>query len=126
MVMFSFSFFHRNFPFLANLAPKFEIVSLSRNVVPRLIQMNMHNSVVVFTFFYFEHKYPFWGNLLQKINIDGLSLKFGAWTKLNMQNSMVMFTFSVLKWEYTFLANLVQKIKNVKLFLNLVPRLTGS
>ena len=65
MLMFILSVFDWKYPFAANLAQKFKIISWSRNLVARLIWIcgiQWYCSLFVL-----EWKYPFWANLVQKI-----------------------------------------------------------
>ena len=67
VVVFSFSVLDRKNPFWANLVQKIKIVSLSWNLVPRLIRILEFNGDLHFFFFYWKH--PFWANLVQKFKI---------------------------------------------------------
>ena len=72
VVMFTFSVFNWNYPFWANLVQKIKIVSLSWNLVPKLIRkyrIQWHCSF----FFVLVRKHPFWANLVQKIKLVSLS-----------------------------------------------------
>ena len=69
---FRFSALDWKYPFWANLVQKIKIVSLSWNLVPKLIRI-WRILMVVFTFSVFRQKYPFWPNLVQKIKIASLS-----------------------------------------------------
>ena len=115
------------FPFLTrntlfgNLVKKYQIVSLSWNLVPRLTQYAEFNGGVHFIRYRLE--IPFCTNLFQKNQNCQFTLKFGIYSNSNMQNSVVVFTFSVLDQKYHFGATLVQKIKIVSLSWNLILRL---
>ena len=103
--------------FWANLVLNFKTVSLSWNLVSRLVQI-CRIQMVIFTFFVSYQKSPFWANLVQKIKVSltpsgstplleapffgkfgptnrnsQLKLKFGTLINSNMQNSMAVFIF---------------------------------
>ena len=67
-----FSILDGKHPFWANLPQKIKIVSLSWNLVPRLIQIC---KIQWWCFFFsiFDRKYIFWANLVQKIEIASLN-----------------------------------------------------
>ena len=72
--IFTFFCFRPEFSCLVKFYPKNKIVSLSRNLLPRLI-LNMYNPmvVVIFTFSVLDRKHPVWANLVQKSKIFSLS-----------------------------------------------------
>ena len=80
---------------------KVKIVSVSINLVPRLI-LNMESSIALFTFSVLGRQQPFWTN-------------FCTYTNSNMNNSVVFFTFSVLYWKHLFWKTKVNKM--ILLFL---------
>ena len=72
MVMLTFSVFDRKHPFWVNLVEKSKIVSLSWNLVSRLIQI-WRNQWWCSLFLFLSRKHPFWTNLVQKMKIVSLS-----------------------------------------------------
>ena len=60
------------YPFWTNLIQKIKLVSLSLNLVPRLIRI-CRNSMTSFTFSALDCKNFFWANLVQTIKIVCLS-----------------------------------------------------
>ena len=107
------SVFDWKYPFWVNLVQKLKNVSLSWNLVLRLIQICR-----MFTFFCFSLEIPFWANLVQKNQNCQFELKFGTYTNLNMKNLMVVFTFSVLDKKNLFGANLILNTKIVSLIVS--------
>ena len=108
------------YSFCAKLVQKIKNVSLSWNLVPRLIR--------VYRIQWWCSLFPLsTGNtLFRQIwsqNSKLLKVKSGISTNSNKQKSMVMLTFSIFDRKYPFWANLVQKTKIVSLSWNLVPRL---
>ena len=100
--MFTFSVLREKCPFCTNLVPKFQIVCLKWNLVPKLISICKFNGDVYF--FIFDQRYHFWSrNSKSSVSAEIWYLD----TNSNIQNSMVMFTFS----EFPFWANLVPKFK---------------
>ena len=73
IMVLTFSALDWKYGFWTNLFQKIKIVSLSRNLVPRLkyadFNRNMQISIMIFTFSIFEHKYPSWTNFVQKFKI---------------------------------------------------------
>ena len=63
-----FCCFHWKYPFLTNLFQKIKIVSLSWNLVPRVIWISRHQWWCSL-FSVFDWRYPFWANLVQKTKI---------------------------------------------------------
>ena len=88
MVTFTFSVFHRRYPFA-------EYAEFSDGV----------------HFFCFRQEIPFLDKFCLKNQNRHFRLIFGTETNSNMQNSMVVFTFAALDQKYPFWANLVQKIR---------------
>ena len=74
MVVFAFSVLVRKHPLWANLSQKIKIVSLSWNLLPRLIEYVEFNGYI--HFFYFRTETPFLGKLVQKINLNLLNCQF--------------------------------------------------
>ena len=66
--IFSLLFLDQESPFWANLLQKIKIVSLSRNLVPNLIQMGRFQWW--YSFIYFGLKVPFLGYFFQKIKLS--------------------------------------------------------
>ena len=120
MVMFTFSAFDQKSLFWVNLVQKITIVSLSWNLVPKLIQICR---IQCSPFLLLARNNPVGTNLVQKNQDCQFKLKFGTKTNWNMQNSMVVSSFSIFDWKYPFWSNLIQKIKIASLSWNLVPRL---
>ena len=109
---------------LSNFSPKIEIVSLTCNLVRRLIRILIIQCQCSL-FSVLDWKYS---SVLNKrggtlINFSNFFffLKFGTKTNFNLNNSIAMLTFYVLDWKYLFWANLVQKINMVSLSWDLVP-----
>ena len=75
VVRFTFSVFNRKYPSWENLVPKFKIICLNRNLMPRLIRLG---SIQWWCSLFLSQgrKYLFWANFLQKIKIASLSLNF--------------------------------------------------
>ena len=119
--MFTFFVFDWKYPFWANLVQKIKIISLSWNLVPRLIRICRIQWWC--SFFCVWSETLFWGKFSPKSQNYQLKLKFVTYTNSNMQNSMMLFTFFVFEWKYPFWANLVQKIKIISLSWKLVPTL---
>ena len=72
MVMFTFSIFSPEIPFLGNLVPKFKVVSLKLKPGTKS-NSDIQNSMVLFTFFALDREYTFWADLVQKIKTVSLS-----------------------------------------------------
>ena len=108
-VVFTFSVLHRKHSFWANFVRKRIIVSLSRNLAPRLISIyrtQWHCSV-----FLFQTGKSILGKFGEKSQNWQFQLMFGTKTNSNMPNSMMVFTFSVSDGKAFFSANLVQNSK---------------
>ena len=119
MVVFTFSVCYRKYHFWANLVLKIKIVSLSRNLEPRLIL------VCRVQWIYLIFLFSTWKFNPKNQNCQ-CKLKFCTSTNLNMQNSMVVFPFFVFDRKTTnthFWANLVQIFKIVCSKWNFIPRL---
>ena len=144
-----FFLFARKYPFWANFVQKIKILSLSSNLVPKLIRIcriqwcDAHFYCFCFSleipflgkfgpdkfeyaevdggvhFFVFRSQIPFLGNLVQKIKIVYLNWYLGP----RIIQLCRIVHFSVFNRKYPFWANLVQKIKIVSLSWKLVPRL---
>ena len=109
-----FSVLDQKNPIWANLIKKIKIVSLSWNLVPRLICIYGIQWRSLFLFLTINIVL---GQIWSK-NSKLFKVKFDTKANLNMQNSMMMFTFSVFDLKYLFWANLVHKIKIVRLSWN--------
>ena len=96
----TFSVLERKHPFWVNLVQKIKIVSLSWNLVPRLIRTCRIQWWCAF--FGFRPETPFLGKFGSNSQNCQFKLKFGTWTNSKMQNSMVLFTFSVLYQKHPF------------------------
>ena len=119
MVEFTVSVFDRIYPFWVNQFQKIKIVTLSWNLVHKLI--HLHRIQWWYSLSCFRPETPFFlGKFGSKNHNYQFKMKFGTEISLNIQNSMVVFTFSVLDWKYPSWANLVQKIKIISLTWNLV------
>ena len=117
----SCSVFDWKYPFWINWVQKLKIISLSWNLVHRLIQVCRIPWRC--SLFLFLTGSTFLGRCDPKNQNFQFELKFCTYNNLNMQNSMMVFTFSVLNQKNLFGVNLVHKIKIVSLSWNLVPRL---
>ena len=125
MMLFIFLLFQWKYPFWANLVQKFKIVTLSWNLVAKLIGTCRIQWWCSF-FFRFWVEIALMGKFGPKYQNCHFKLKFGTYSNSRMQNSMMLFIFLVFQWKYPFWANLVQKIKIVTLTWNLAPRLFRS
>ena len=122
----------RKYSFWPTLDQKIKIVTLSRNLVPRLIQIcRIQWWCSLFPFF--DQKYAFWANLVQKIKIVSLT-----W---NLVHSLIMWICRIQWWLSFYFSVLDQiyplytlyriypgqicskKLKFLDLSWNLVPRL---
>ena len=120
LVMFTSPFLTGDTNFWENLVPKFEIVSLSWNLAPRLIRIWRTQWRYLF-FFVFDWKYFSWGCFFQKSKI--------AYWSWNLEPRLIRIyitwwqfsSLSFLDWKYLFWLNLVQKFKIVSLSWNSVP-----
>ena len=83
MVMFPFSVFDGKYPFWEKMVQKIKIVSLSLNLVPRLIWIYRKLSGDVH-FFRFRPEIPFLGKFDPKIQITLFKMKFSTTTNSNM------------------------------------------
>ena len=91
VALFNLSLFDQKHPFWANLVQKIKLVSLSWNLVARLIwkcriQWWFH-------FFHFWLELPLLGKLGPKNQNCQFKLKFGTYTNSNKQNSVALFCF---------------------------------
>ena len=109
-----FSVLDQKNSFLANLVQKIKVVSISWNLVPKLIQIWQFNYNV--HFFCFRPWISLSGEFGSKIQNCLFTVKFDTKTKSNTQHSEVMSILSLC-------VNLVQKFKRVNLRRNLKPRL---
>ena len=112
-VVFIFSVLHMKYHF-------FILVSLSWNLVPKIIQM----CKILFWFFHFYRLLPditFLTNLFEKTKI--LNLSQNLISKRIRILTMMLFMFFVLDWKTIFGAYLVPKFKTIFLKWNLLPRL---
>ena len=66
IMVLTFSALDWKYGFWTNLFQKIKIVSLSRNLVPRLKYADFNHDL---HFSVFEHKYPSWANFVQKFKI---------------------------------------------------------
>ena len=105
----------------ANLVEKIKVVSLSRNLVPRLIRTCTIQWQC--SLFLFQTGTTLFGQIGPKTQNCQLKLRFGTYTSSNMQNAMVVFIF-FLFFCFIFLfflcfffcfTNLVQKIRIARL-----------
>ena len=123
VMVFTFSLLDQKLLFWANLVQKIKIVSLSWNLVPRLIRICrilwscFTGNTLLFKFgrknknFQFKQKFsvldrkhPLRANLVQQIKIVSLSWNLvSIYINSNMRISMVVFTFSVLYRKHFFL-----------------------
>ena len=117
MVMFTFSVFDSEIPFLGKFGLKNQNCQLELKF-GTYTNLNMQNWTEMFTFFIFDQKYCFLGPKNQNYQFE---LKFGTWANSSMHNSMAMLTFCVFDQKYPFGTNLVQKLKIVCLRWSLVP-----
>ena len=99
--MVHFLLFGQKYPVWDKLVQKIKIVSLRRNLIPRLIQICWIQWCFSL-FFVFERKRSSWTNFVQIVNI---------------------YSFFVSDQKCLFLENLVQNVKIVSLRLNLLASL---
>ena len=97
------SVFDWKFLFRQIWSKKIRIVSLSENLIPRLIRI------------YRIQCSPLLGKLGPKNQNCRFKLQLCTYTNSNMQNSMVVFILFFLDRKYPFWTNLVHKIKIVSL-----------
>ena len=121
MALFAFSGLDRKHPFCANLVQKIKIVSLSWNLVPRLIRICKIEWWC--SLFPFLARSTFWGKLGPKNSNCPSKLRLGTKTNSNMQNSLVVLTLSVLEYKRFFWANVVQNIESSDLVRRLIIRI---
>ena len=100
----------------ANLVEKIKVVSLSRNLVPRLIRTCTIQWQC--SLFLFQTGTILFGQIGPKTQNCQLKLRFGTYTNSNMQNAMVVFIFVLFLFLFLFFfcflfcfTNLVQKIR---------------
>ena len=108
MVVFTFFVLDRKYLFWTKLVPKIKIVSLSLNLVPKLIRICRIQWL--YSLFHVRLEIPFLGKLFPKFKIVWLNSKFGTWTNSNIENSMLMFSNSCILFLESF-------SKNSKLFV---------
>ena len=119
--MFTFSVFDRKYPFRANFFKKMKIISLSWNLLPRLIRKCR---IQWWCSFYFILYWKcLFGQIWPKKTNCHFKLKLCSKTNSNMQNSMVILFCFFCDRKYPFCVNLVQKSKTASLGWNLVIRL---
>ena len=106
----TFSVFQWKYPFWAYLVQKNKIVSLSRNLVQRIIAIC---KIPLSTFSVFSLEIPFLNKFVPKNRDCQFELKVGTYTNSNMENSI-----RIPLW-----ASLVPNFKIDCLKSNLVPRL---
>ena len=124
--MFTFSVFHRKYPYWANFFSKFKIILISWNWEQRLVPLCRIQWCYSLFLSYIDWKYPFWVNSVQKNQNCWFKLRSGTKANSNMQNSIVIFIFLYfffLDRIYPCWANSLQKTKIVSLSWNLVTRL---
>ena len=104
----------------ANLVEKIKVVSLSRNLVPRLIPASTIQWQC--SLFLFQTGTTLFGQIGPKTQNCQLKLRFGTYTNSNMQNAMVVFIFVLFLFLFLFFfcfffcfTNLVQKIRIARL-----------
>ena len=115
--------FRPEIPFLNKVSPKIKILSLSWNLVARLIRIcRIQCAMVIFTFSVLHRKYPFWANLVPKFKIVSLSWNLPRLIRICRIHRRCSF-FSVLNRKYPFRANFLHKVNIVSLSWNLVPKL---
>ena len=116
--------FRPEISFLKKFDPKITTVSLSWNLVSRLIRIfrnsKFHGDVY---FFHYPPEKPFLSKFDSNIQNCQFKLKPGTQTNSSNQDSMVMFIYSVLDRKYPFWAKLIPNFKIVSLSWNLVSRL---
>ena len=109
-------------PFCANLVKKIKIISLKRNLVPRLTwicEIQWWCSL-----FLFLTIISFMGKFDLKIHNCLLKVKFDTKTNLNMRNSMVVSILSVLDWKWLhFLGKFGPKNHNCQFKLKIGTRI---
>ena len=123
IMLFTFSVLGSEYRFCASFVQKIKIVSLSWNLVLRLIQI--WRIQWWYSFFPLLTGIVF-GNLLQKINIVCWSYDLEPRLILICR---IRWWFSFLFFvdqKYPFLVNLVQKFKIVSLSWNVVPKTTSN
>ena len=107
MVMFTFSFFNRKYPFWTNLIQKIKTVSLSQNLILKLIRICRIQWRDVHLYCFLPEA-PFLGKYCPKDQNCQFKLKFGTKTNTNntklqnIQNLMVVFNFSLSEPKYPF------------------------
>ena len=116
-------FFDQNYSFWASLVQKVKVVSLSWNLVLRLINFEYAEFNGGVYFLSFRPKIPFFVKFCPKIQNCLYIVTFGTQSNLDMQNSMAMLTFPLPYRKHPFWGNWIKKIKIFSLRWNLVPRL---
>ena len=109
MVGLTFFGFDQNYFFWANFVQTIKIVTLSWNLVPRLIEIYR---IQWWSHLCCQMEIPFFRKFGSKIQNCFLKVKVSAKTNSNMQNSMLMFTFSVFYQKDLFELTWSKKIKN--------------
>ena len=118
MFIFVFFFLDQKYSCPINFVQQFKTVSLSWNLVPKLIQYaKFHCDVHLICSFTGNRLFR---RLSSKMKYCSFKVKPGTLTNSNMQNSIVKFIFSVLNWKYPFWEDLIQQIKIVSSRWNLV------
>ena len=115
MVMFFFLVFDRKYPFSANLVQKVKIISLSWNLVGRLIRICRIQRYC--SLFWFFSGNTLFGHIWSKISKLSIEAK---------KFSVVVPIVPVFEWKYPFWANLDQKVKIVSLMLNWLASIVFS
>ena len=122
MVIFTFSVFWSEIPFLGKFGWKNQNCQ-SKRKIGTYSNFNIQNSMVIFTFSVFDWKYPFWANLVQKIKVISLSWNLVPTLIRICRIEWWCSLFFIFGRKYPVWDNLVQKIKIVSLRCNLIPKL---
>ena len=115
------SAFDWKYSFWVNLVQKLKIVSLSWNLLLKLIRICRITWWCLL--FLFWTRNTFFSKFSPKNQNCQFQLKFGTKTNFNMWNSIMMFPFSIFDHKYPSWSNLVQKFKTVFSKWNLIGRL---
>ena len=107
VVVLTLFIFDQKNPFWVNLIQKIRTVSISWNLVHRLIRI-----CIIQHFLHFWPEVFFLGKFGLKIQNCLFGVKFGTTINSSEKNSMKMFIFSVFEWKYPVLGNLFHKNQN--------------
>ena len=107
VVVLTLFIFDQKYPFWVNLIQKIKTVSLSWNLVHRLIRI-----CIIQHFLHFWPEVFFLGKFGLKIQNCLFGVKLGTTINSSEKNSMKMFIFSVFEWKYPVLGNLFHKNQN--------------